>query len=138
MSTLSPMAGATCRRCWRGECCAPRLAPSIDAGSGRRQIQCTHENGHIRRGVAMTADGKGLREHVERLRSLSFGIGAYRPPSEGGSGSLLLRVSENCPWNRCTFCEMYKGQRFVYRPVAEITADIDRVAAMRDELAAVS
>jgi len=86
----------------------------------------------------MMADGKDLREHVERLRALSFAIGAYRPPSEGGSASLLLRVSENCPWNRCTFCEMYKGHRFVYRPVAEITADIDRVAAMRDELAAVS
>ena len=86
----------------------------------------------------MTADYKGLGEHVDRLRSLAFEIGAYRPPSEGGSASLLLRVSENCPWNRCTFCEMYKGHRFVYRPVEEITADIDRVAAMRDEITAVS
>jgi len=86
----------------------------------------------------MMSDHKGLGERVERLRSLSFKIGTYRPPSEGGSASLLLRVSENCPWNRCTFCEMYKGQRFGYRPVAEITADIDRVAAMRDEITAVS
>ena len=86
----------------------------------------------------MTADCMDLREHVERLRSLSFGIGVYRPPSEGGSASLLLRVTENCPWNRCTFCEMYKGHRFVYRPVEEITADIDRVAAIRDEITAVS
>jgi radical SAM superfamily enzyme YgiQ (UPF0313 family) len=86
----------------------------------------------------MMADYKGLREHVERLRSLSFKIGTYRPPSEGGSASLLLRVSENCPWNRCTFCEMYKGHRFGYRPVEEITADIDRVAAIRDEITAVS
>ena len=86
----------------------------------------------------MIADYKGLGEHVERLRSLSFRIGAYRPPSEGGSASLLLRVNENCPWNRCAFCEMYKGHRFVYRPVDEITADIDRVAAIRDEITAVS
>lgn len=86
----------------------------------------------------MTADHKGLGEHVERLRSLSFDMGMYRPPSEGGSASLLLRVSENCPWNRCSFCEMYKGQRFGYRTVEEITADIDRVAAMRDEIAALS
>ncbi len=84
------------------------------------------------------ADGKDLREHVERLRALSFRIGTYRPPSEGGSASLLLRVTENCPWNRCTFCDMYKGQRFVYRPVEEIKADIDRVAAIRDEIMAVS
>jgi radical SAM superfamily enzyme YgiQ (UPF0313 family) len=86
----------------------------------------------------MMADNKGLAEHVEKLRSLAFEIGTYRPPSEGGSASLLLRVSENCPWNRCTFCEMYKGHRFVYRPVEAISADIDRVAAMRDEITAVS
>ena len=86
----------------------------------------------------MTADPSSLAQHVERLRSLSFEIGTYRPPSEGGSDSLLLRVSENCPWNRCTFCEMYKGHRYGYRPVEEVTADIDRVAAIRDEITAVS
>ncbi len=86
----------------------------------------------------MMADSKNIREHVERLKALSFRIGTYRPPSEGGSASLLLRVTENCPWNRCTFCEMYKGDRFVYRPVEEIKADIDRVAAIRDEITAAS
>src|SRR3972149_5955914 len=86
----------------------------------------------------MTVGCKDLREHLERLRALSFKIGPYRPPSEGGSAPLLLRVTENCPWNRCTFCEMYKGHRFVYRPVAEIKADIDRVATIRDEITAVS
>ena len=86
----------------------------------------------------MMVDHGGLEEHVERLRSLSFEIGTYRPPSEGGSDSLLLRVSENCPWNRCTFCEMYKGHRFGYRPVEEVTADIDRVAAIRDEITVTS
>ena len=79
-----------------------------------------------------------LLEHIEKLRALSFKIGAYRPPSEGGSASLLLRVSENCPWNRCTFCTMYKGQRFVYRTVEEIRADIDSAAAIRDEITAAS
>ncbi|MFH1605635.1 MAG: radical SAM protein [Pseudomonadota bacterium] len=92
----------------------------------------------IQRGLAMMTGGKGLREHVERLRALSFEVGVYRPPSEGGSASLLLRVSENCPWNRCTFCEMYKGHRFGHRSVEEIKADIDRVAAIRDEITAVS
>ncbi len=86
----------------------------------------------------MMANHGNIGEHVGRLRSLSFEIGTYRPPSEGGSASLLLRVSENCPWNKCTFCEMYKGHRYGYRPVAEVTADIDRVAAIRDEIVAVS
>src|SRR3972149_11995530 len=86
----------------------------------------------------MTVGCKDLREHVERLRALSFKMGPSRPPSEGGSASLLLRITENCPWNRCTFCEMYKGHRFVYRPLGEIKADIDSVAAIRDEITAVS
>ena len=38
----------------------------------------------------------------------SFETGVYRPPSEGGSHSLLLRLTRNCPWNHCTFCGMYK------------------------------
>ncbi len=82
--------------------------------------------------------GNGLREHVEKLRALAFKVGMYRPPSEGGSASLLLRASENCPWNRCTFCDMYKGHRFGHRTAEEISADIDRVAAMRDEITAAS
>ncbi|MFY9328546.1 MAG: radical SAM protein [Georgfuchsia sp.] len=86
----------------------------------------------------MKADGKELRESVDRLRTLFFGIGTYRPPSEGGSASLLLRVSENCPWNRCAFCDMYNGQRFAIRTVDEIKADIDQVTAIRDEISAAS
>lgn len=79
-----------------------------------------------------------IAEHAQRLRALSFEIGTYRPPSEGGSASLLLRVSENCPWNRCTFCEMYKGERYGYRGVEAVCADIGTVAAIRDEIAAAS
>ena len=86
----------------------------------------------------MPAPHSSLAEHVERLRALSFHIGMYRPPSEGGSASLLLQVTQNCPWNHCTFCEMYKAQRFAYRPVEQIKADIDAVAAIRDEITAAS
>ncbi len=88
--------------------------------------------------MAIPAQRNPLAEQVARLRALSFEVGAYRPPSEGGSASLLLRVSENCPWNQCTFCEMYKGHRFVYRTVEQITADIDKVAAIREEIRAAS
>ncbi|MCE5262001.1 MAG: radical SAM protein [Deltaproteobacteria bacterium] len=84
------------------------------------------------------AGSREIREEVGRLRGLSFAVGPYRPPSEGGSASLLLQVTGNCPWNKCTFCEMYKGQRFIYRPVAEIIADIDRVTAIRDAIQEVS
>ncbi len=54
-----------------------------------------------------------------------FEQGPIRPPSE--SGSLLIRVSRNCSWNRCTFCAMYKDVKFALRPVDHVLKDIDMV-----------
>jgi len=67
-----------------------------------------------------------------------FETGVYRPPSEGGSLSLLVRLTRNCPWNHCTFCGMYKSEKFQVRSVADIKKDIDAMAAIRDDLAALS
>jgi radical SAM superfamily enzyme YgiQ (UPF0313 family) len=67
-----------------------------------------------------------------------FETGVYRPPSEGGSNSLLVRLTRNCPWNHCTFCGMYKTEKFQVRSVADIKQDIDAMAAVRDDLAALS
>ena len=55
-----------------------------------------------------------------------FEQGPIRPPSE--AASLLIRVSRNCPWNRCTFCPVYKGESFSLRPVGDVIKDIDAVA----------
>lgn len=52
--------------------------------------------------------------------------GPIRPPSE--AASLYVRVSRNCPWNRCRFCPVYKGQRFSRRPLEHVLRDIDVVA----------
>jgi hypothetical protein len=49
--------------------------------------------------------------------------GPIRPPSE--AGSLLVRVSRNCPWNHCAFCPVYKGAKFSLRPVDEVLSDIE-------------
>jgi radical SAM superfamily enzyme YgiQ (UPF0313 family) len=68
----------------------------------------------------------------------AFETGVYRPPSEGGSSSLLVRFTRNCPWNHCTFCGMYKSEKFEVRPVADIKRDIDAMAALRDDLKALS
>lgn len=62
----------------------------------------------------------------------SFEIGPIRPPSEGGVRSLLLRVTRNCPWNKCAFCPVYKGENFEIRKVEEVKDDIDSVKALRD------
>ena len=68
----------------------------------------------------------------------NFEIGVYRPPSEGGSYSLLIRVTRNCPWNRCEFCSMYKGERFELRSPEEVKADIDSIAAICNNLSSIS
>ena len=54
-----------------------------------------------------------------------FEQGPIRPPSE--AGSLLLRVTRNCPWNHCRFCPVYKDTQFSLRPVAHVKRDIDAV-----------
>lgn len=64
----------------------------------------------------------------------TFDIGPIRPPSE--AASLLLRVTHNCPWNKCRFCTLYKdefhSEQFKTRPNADIMADIDAMAELRD------
>jgi len=59
-----------------------------------------------------------------------FETGMYRPPSEGGSYSLLIRFTRNCPWNQCTFCSMYKNEKFSFRSAEEIKRDIDAINAL--------
>jgi len=54
-----------------------------------------------------------------------FEQGPIRPPSE--ANSLLIRLTRNCPWNRCTFCPVYKGTKFAIRPVEHVKKDIDSV-----------
>ena len=64
---------------------------------------------------------------TEKLSQYFFEVGPIRPPSEGGSFSLLIRATRNCPWSRCAFCygALYNHERFELRSVNEIKADID-------------
>ncbi len=73
----------------------------------------------------MSAPSEGCQER-------GFEQGPIRPPSE--ARSLLVRVTRNCHWNRCTFCPVYKGTRFSVRPVEEVLADLDSVAAHVESL----
>jgi hypothetical protein len=59
-------------------------------------------------------------------------LGPIRPPSE--ANSLLLRITRNCPWNKCTFCGLYKGEKFSIRSVDDIRKDIDRVHYFVNEI----
>ncbi|MFC1967922.1 radical SAM protein [Chloroflexota bacterium] len=77
---------------------------------------------------------------METLSTYSFEIGAIRPPSEGASNSLLIRVTRNCPWNRCKFCcgSPYNREKFQLRAVEDIKRDIKTARAISDEIKRVS
>lgn len=60
----------------------------------------------------------------------NFNIGPIRPPSE--AGSLLLQVTRACTWNRCKFCNLYRGSKFGYATLDEMKANIDLIAYYRD------
>ncbi len=57
---------------------------------------------------------------------MSAEVGPIRPPSE--ARSLLIRLSRNCPWNRCLFCPVYKHASFSIRKKSEIIEEINFLA----------
>ena len=71
---------------------------------------------------------------LQKLKEYSFEIGPIRPPSEGGSRSLLIRTTRNCPWNLCKFCygTPYNRERFQLRSVEEVKRDIDAAKAISE------
>lgn len=62
----------------------------------------------------------------------SFEQGPIRPPSE--AQSLLIRVTRNCPWNKCVFCHSYENTRFSLRSVEDIKEDIRTVRDLIDQI----
>ncbi len=66
----------------------------------------------------------------------TFEQGPIRPPNE--AQSLLVRVTRNCPWNRCAFCRTYKGERYSLRSVDEVKDDIRTVKEISQEIKAIS
>jgi radical SAM superfamily enzyme YgiQ (UPF0313 family) len=68
--------------------------------------------------------------------STTYEQGPIRPPSE--ARSLLVRLTRNCPWNKCAFCPVYKGQRFSIRDMDDIKGDIDAMAAIADQIKSLS
>lgn len=68
--------------------------------------------------------------------SQCFETGPIRPPSE--ASSLLLRLTRNCPWNKCAFCHIYKKYQFSRRSIEEIKSDIDAIIKITENLVTTS
>jgi radical SAM superfamily enzyme YgiQ (UPF0313 family) len=58
--------------------------------------------------------------------------GPIRPPSE--ADSLLLRLFRGCPWNKCTFCHAYRGQRFQIRNLEEIKEEVRKIKEIEKDI----
>lgn len=56
------------------------------------------------------------------MTQIQFQQGPIRPPSE--ADSLLIRTTQGCPWNRCSFCTLFRGMAFSIRPIDDIKQDI--------------
>ncbi len=65
-----------------------------------------------------------------------FEQGPIRPPSE--ATSLLIRVTRNCPWNKCAFCHTYKNSKFSLRKTDEVKEEIQLMKDIADEVRALS
>ncbi len=65
-----------------------------------------------------------------------FEQGPIRPPSE--ATSLLIRVTRNCPWNKCAFCHTYRGTKFELRSVEEVKTDIQAMKDFADQIVELS
>lgn len=74
--------------------------------------------------------------NVSRKMDGYFEQGPIRPPSE--ARSLLIRVTRNCPWNKCAFCRTYRDQKFELRSLQDIKADITAAGAMCEDIQALS
>lgn len=59
---------------------------------------------------------------------ITYDMPLWRPPSE--ANSLILQVTLGCSFNRCSFCSMYRTKDFTVRPIEDVFAEIDRVAAV--------
>ena len=65
-----------------------------------------------------------------------FEQGPIRPPSE--ATSLLIRVTRNCPWNKCAFCQTYRGTKFEIRSVEDVKGDIQTMKDYADQIMKIS
>jgi hypothetical protein len=70
-----------------------------------------------RLGAVVALDAAALREDVRRFLAASGPVGIL-PPDQ--YLSLVVRVTEGCSWNACTFCRLYRDVPFRFKGEEEL------------------
>ncbi len=91
-------------------------------------------------GASGTEDGPdAMAPWIERLRTWDAAAltadaqrfaGVYRPVSilpPDRYMALVLQVTEGCPWNRCTFCDLYRDRPYRIRDAVELDDHLRQV-----------
>jgi hypothetical protein len=72
-------------------------------------------------------DACRLAAERDRFREVYVPVGIL-PPDQ--YRAVVLQAALGCPWNRCTFCTLYRGQPFAVRSVAEFREHIEGVRSL--------
>ena len=67
-------------------------------------------------------DAAALDEDRSRLRRILDPVPVL-PPDQ--YAALVVQLTEGCPWDRCTFCDFYRGVRHRVRSLDEVAAHVD-------------
>ncbi len=121
---------------------APRLRRRLTADEGTLVVEAARSEAVAARAALATAparsealerlatiaamDEAALRIDAERFRVVCGPVGIL-PPDQ--YLALVVRVTEGCSWNACTFCRLYSGIPFHAKAPAELRAHL---TALRD------
>jgi hypothetical protein len=89
-------------------------------GSTWPEGSATPATRRLRTIVAM--DARALREDAARFLAASGSVGIL-PPDQ--YLALVVRVTEGCSWNACTFCRLYRDVPFRFKRADELQRHID-------------
>jgi hypothetical protein len=71
--------------------------------------------------LVASMDAAALRDDAERFLAASGPVGIL-PPDQ--YLALVVRVTEGCSWNACTFCSLYRGVPFRWKTPDELRAHV--------------
>jgi hypothetical protein len=94
---------------------------SVQAGAEGSAIEAA-----VRLATIVAMDAAALREDATRFLAASGPVGIL-PPDQ--YLSLVVRVTEGCSWNACTFCSLYRGIPFRWKSPDELRAHLAALCA---------